>query len=70
MPAEGRRGAFFEDRVPAAVRYDAASRTATIDPSAALKARTRYTVSLTDGITDAAGNRLAATSWSFTTAAK
>lgn len=40
----------------------------TFTPSSALLQGTTYTVSLTSGITDAAGNALAATSWAFTTA--
>jgi hypothetical protein len=53
--------------VPATVRYDATGRTATLDPTPTLKSRTRYRVALTTGVRDAAGNRLAATSWTFTT---
>ncbi|MDQ1622400.1 MAG: hypothetical protein QOH19_818, partial [Actinomycetota bacterium] len=55
--------------VPAAVTYNDATRTATLNPNANLAVNTRYTVRLTDGITDATGNRLAATTWSFTTEA-
>jgi hypothetical protein len=55
--------------VPAGVSYSAATRTATLNPSASLAANTRYTVRLTTDIRDAAGNRLAATSWNFTTEA-
>lgn len=54
--------------VPAAVTYDATTRTATLDPAADLVAGTRYTAALT-GVTDRAGNALPATSWSFTTVA-
>ena len=35
-----------------------------------LAAGQRYSVTLTDGITDAAGNRLAAATWSFTTGSR
>ena len=55
--------------VAATVTYDSASKTATLVPSAALSPNTTYTASLAPTITDAAGNPLAATSWSFTTAA-
>ncbi|MCU1531757.1 MAG: heme peroxidase, partial [Arthrobacter sp.] len=51
----------------AAVTYNATTRTATLNPSVDLVANTTYTVRLTDGITDATGNRLAATTWTFTT---
>ncbi|MHA7209423.1 Ig-like domain-containing protein [Arthrobacter sp. MDT1-65] len=54
--------------VAAGVTYDPATGVATLDPTADLAAGTRYTVSLTAGITDAAGNALAPVSWSFTTA--
>jgi hypothetical protein len=56
--------------VAGAVSYDAATRTATLDPTAALAADTRYTATLTGGATairDAANNPLATTSWTFTT---
>ncbi|MFD2091520.1 Ig-like domain-containing protein, partial [Blastococcus deserti] len=55
--------------VGAAVAYDSTTRVATLDPDADLAANTQYTAALTSGITDAAGNALAPTSWSFTTAA-
>ncbi|WP_324278581.1 Ig-like domain-containing protein [Blastococcus brunescens] len=55
--------------VGAAVAYDSATRVATLDPDADLGADTQYTATLTSGITDAAGNALAATSWNFTTVA-
>ena len=54
--------------IPAAVSYDAETRTATLNPNAALAANTRYTVSLASTIGDAKGNMLEATSWSFTIA--
>jgi hypothetical protein len=56
--------------VAATVRYDGASGTATLDPTPTLKAGTRYRVTLTTGIRDAAGNRLAATTWTFTTGSR
>ena len=55
--------------LPATVTYDPSTMTATLQPSAALKAATKYTATLTAGIKDLAGNPLTATSWSFTTAA-
>ncbi|BAL87960.1 hypothetical protein AMIS_27400 [Actinoplanes missouriensis 431] len=51
------------------VTYDAAEQAATITPSAPLAAATRYTVTVRTGVTDAAGNALAADhQFSFTTA--
>jgi hypothetical protein len=61
--------------VPATVSYDAASLTATLDPTAALAAGTTYTARVRGGATDPrvkdlAGNALAAdVTWTFTTAA-
>ena len=59
--------------VPAAVSYDAASRTATLNPTAALAASTAYTATVKGGATgvkDLAGNALATDrTWTFTTAA-
>jgi hypothetical protein len=55
--------------VRAAVRYDAATRVATLDPAARLAPDTTYTVSVGSGVRDTAGNRLAATAWRFTTEA-
>ena len=60
--------------IAATVGYDAASRTATLTPSAALAPATTYTATLQGGasdprVKDLAGNALAADlSWSFTTA--
>lgn len=54
--------------VAASVSYDAATRTATLRPGAALAAGTGYTAYLSAAITDAAGNPLTVYSWSFTTA--
>jgi hypothetical protein len=53
--------------VPASVGYNAATRVVTLNPSSTLLASQRYQVSLTEDIRDAAGNRLTATSWTFTT---
>ncbi len=58
--------------VAAAVTYDAATRIATLDPSADLAANTQYTATLTGGasaIKGATGTPLATVSWTFTTAA-
>jgi hypothetical protein len=58
--------------VPATVAYDAASQSATLDPSGPLSPLTKYTATVdggSDGVTDRAGNPLAANFvWSFTTA--
>ncbi len=59
-------------RVPAALipaNPAAAVGSLTLDPTANLKASTRYTVTLTSGITDLASNPLAPVTWSFTTVA-
>ena len=53
--------------VPAAISYNSTGRVATLNPTANLAADTRYTVSLSAGIRDRAGNPLAATSWAFIT---
>ena len=59
--------------VPATVAYDAASRTATLTPNAALAVSTTYTATVkggSTGVKDTAGNALAADRvWTFTTAA-
>ncbi|MCF6745241.1 hypothetical protein E9529_13350 [Blastococcus sp. KM273128] len=52
-------------RVPAAVNYNATTRTVIVNPDADLATGT-YTVVLTDGVVDPAGNALAPTSWTFT----
>jgi hypothetical protein len=55
-------------QVPATVSYDAATRTATLDPTNPLDDAAFYTASLA-GVTDVAGNAINSTfSWSFTTA--
>ncbi|MFE4544403.1 Ig-like domain-containing protein [Arthrobacter sp. NPDC056727] len=56
--------------VPAAVTYNATTRTATLNPAANLANDAKYTATLTGGpadIRDAAGTPLATTSWTFTT---
>jgi hypothetical protein len=53
--------------VAAAVTYNATTRVATLNPTAALVAGTKYTTSLTSAVKDVAGNLLTATSWSYTT---
>ncbi|MHA7262121.1 S8 family serine peptidase [Arthrobacter sp. TMN-37] len=56
--------------VPAAVSYNATTRTAVLDPTSNLAGDRKYTATLTGGssaIRDAAGNPLATTSWVFTT---
>jgi hypothetical protein len=53
--------------VSATVSYNPTTRVATLNPTAALAARTKYTTALSTGIRDAAGNPLVGTSWSFTT---
>jgi large repetitive protein len=59
--------------VPTTVTYDAATRTATLDPTTPLAPATTYTVVIkggVNGVKDAAGNPLSADlTWSFTTAA-
>ena len=57
--------------VPAAISYSAATRVATLNPSANLAGGTVYTARLTTSIVDAGGQALttAPVSWSFTTAA-
>lgn len=53
--------------VAAPVTWTAATRVATLNPTATLAADKRHTASLTAGITDLAGNPLAPSSWVFTT---
>ena len=57
------------EQIPATVSYNAATRTATLDPNVVLLADRRYVVRLTTGITDASGNTLPQTAWAFTTGA-
>jgi hypothetical protein len=56
-------------QIGASVSYNAATRTATLHPNAALSYSTTYTAQLISAIADSAGNPLEAVSWSFTTAA-
>ncbi|MGO4599523.1 Ig-like domain-containing protein [Terrabacter sp. 2RAF25] len=53
--------------VPAVVTYNATTRRATLNPNATLAARTRYTLGLTSGIRDTAGNILTPSTAAFTT---
>jgi hypothetical protein len=53
--------------VPSVVTLNAANTIATINPNASLLPDTTYTVRLTNGITDVAGNPLAANQWTFIT---
>jgi len=53
--------------VSGSVSYNSGTYTATFTPSAELAGDTTYTANLSTAITDAAGNPLAAYSWSFTT---
>jgi subtilisin family serine protease len=53
--------------VTATIAYDAATHLATIVPAGTLASRTRYIVSIADGIADLASNDFAPTSFSFTT---
>ena len=56
--------------VPAAVTYNATTRTATLDPASNLAADSAFTATLVGGTTairDAAGTPLATTSWTFVT---
>lgn len=55
--------------IPGVIRYDAASRTATLTPLL-LRYDTNYTTVLTHDIKDLAGNRLEHTSWSWRTVHK
>lgn len=57
-----------DSKVSATITYDAATRTATINPSSGLARGVWYTVKAGKYIKDAAGNKLKATSWKFKTA--
>jgi hypothetical protein len=49
--------------------YNSTSRVATLNPGGTLLANTQYTVTLSSGIKDTAGNLLAPVTWTFTTGA-
>lgn len=72
-PVTGVSGSTFALRnaagqtVPASVSYDAAAFRAVLRPAALLTGQTSYTLTLSSGIRDVAGNAFAGTSWSFTT---
>jgi len=53
--------------ISATVSYNDSTKTVTITPSSRLAANTKYTVKLSPGVVDLAGNELAAYTWSFTT---
>jgi hypothetical protein len=53
--------------IAAAVTYNATTRVATLNPNPTLAANTTYTVTLTNGIRNSAGNALTPVTWSFTT---
>ena len=55
-------------QVTATTTYNAATQTATLTPASALATSTAYTATVS-GATDAAGNVMDSTSWTFTTAA-
>jgi Ca2+-binding RTX toxin-like protein len=63
-----RRGGLTGPVVTATVTYNAANRTATLNPSATLVANTTYTMA-TSSVLDLAGNPLAFRSWTFRTGA-
>jgi hypothetical protein len=52
-----------------AASYDSTTRVATLNPTGTLLANTEYTVTLTSGVKDVAGNPLNALTWIFTTGA-
>lgn len=53
--------------VTATVTYDPATRTAVLDPAAALAPDTRYTTSVTSAVVDGSGQPMALARWRFTT---
>ncbi|MBT2547003.1 Ig-like domain-containing protein [Arthrobacter sp. ISL-65] len=53
--------------IAAPVTWNATTRVATANPNVTLTADRKHTVTLTSGITDIAGNPIAANSWAFTT---
>jgi hypothetical protein len=46
--------------------YNATTRLATLNPTGTLLAKTQYTITLTGGVRDIAGNRLTTMTWTFT----
>jgi hypothetical protein len=52
-----------------AASYNTTTRVATLNPAGTLLAKTQYTVTMTSGVKDVAGNTLTALTWSFTTGA-
>lgn len=58
----------FIEGVTGQVQYDAGTKTAVFTPASPLKEDTAYQAVLRSGITDAAGNALTETTWTFTTA--
>lgn len=56
-------------QLSAAVSYNAVTRHAILNPSTTLLANTKYTATLYNSITDADGNAIPATRWTFTTGA-
>lgn len=64
-----RSDTFFIQGISGKISYDDAKRTATLQPTTPLALKTQYDVTVTTGVTDRAGNPLAAArTWSFTTA--
>ncbi|WP_226775367.1 Ig-like domain-containing protein, partial [Arthrobacter sp. ES1] len=51
----------------ATVSYSSLTRVATLNPTGTLLANTQYTVTLSSGIKDTAGNLLTPVTWNFTT---
>jgi hypothetical protein len=56
-------------QITGTITFNTANDTITFAPTAPLAAATKYTVTLTNGIKDLAGNPLSTTTWSFTTGA-
>jgi len=52
---------------PSVASYNSTTRIATLNPTGTLLAKTQYTISLSSGVKDAAGNTLNSLSWTFTT---
>ena len=56
--------------ISATVSYDDSTKIVTLKPSSNLAAKTKYTVKLSGGVKDLAGNALAPYTWSFTTGSR